>query len=620
MNLKIVYSKSEQYPELVTKTYEFLIRIYPLTYFNLNVINNNNLSLFEEGQALIDSNMLMAVHSELRSNEIIYTIIDQPKYGIIKYLKTLNQSEERNRFSQQDINNGQILYENLKLISDSNEYEDNCFDSITFNIGNDLFNLTKLTFYIELIPKFITLATTNITVNEGNMTVLTRKHIHLTHSYYNKYVDEFIVVEESKYGTISMIGPDNIKLSTKTFTSKQLDDGKIFYQHDSSEYEKDWFTLVARANSIEKESLPATIHITIASINDEPPILVNYTEIDVWKNAMIRISNSSLAATDEDTKPNEIFYLISMPMNGYLINIDTNSSIDKFSQSDINNDKIYFVHVGSGNGSFRFHLTDGKNYGMSNIMKIKVRMKKINVDINEKLLVSSGSQQSITNRHLQVSTGEENVKHDYLYRIVKPPNYGRIILDGFKKAKEIDVFTQQQLNENLVLYDQNKRINKPLILDSIIFNIESSDMPTLENIRFIIEITVNEINQKNDLLLNNINSLTVKYLTVNEGKSAPINGQIIDFANILSKQYFNEMDKINLKIVQQPNHGYILREGLILDKKALLAIGSFQNNSIVYIHDDSNTFFDTIVFALFINENAPVMTNFTLPIKINPGK
>lgn len=601
--------------------HEFLIRIYPLTYFNLNIINNNNLSLFEEGQALIDSNMLMTVHSELRSNEIIYTIIDWPKFGIIKYLKTLDQSEERDRFSQQDINNGQILYENLKIISDSNEYDDNCFDSVTFNIGNDLFNLTKLTFYIELIPKFITLATTNITVNEGNMTILTRKHIHLTHSYYNKYVDEFIVVEESKYGTISMIGPDNIKLSTKTFTSKQLDDGKIFYQHDSSEYEKDWFTLVARANSIEKESLPATIHITIASINDEPPILVNYSEIDVWKNAMIRISNNSLAATDEDTKPNEIFYLISMPMNGYLINIDTNITIDKFSQSDINNDKIYFVHVGSGNGSFRFQLTDGKNYGMSNIMKIKVRMKKINVDINEKLLVSSGSQQSITNRHLQVSTDEQDVKQDYRYRIVKPPNYGRVILDGFKKAKEIDVFTQQQLNENLVLYDQNMRINKPLILDSIIFNIESADMPTLENIRFIIEITVDEINSNNDLLVNNINSLIkVKYLTVNEGKSTPINSQIIDLTNIQSsKQYFHQMDQINLKIIHQPNHGYILREGLILDKKALLSIGSFQNNSIVYIHDDSNTFTDEIVFAVFINDHTPSIANFTLPIKINPG-
>lgn len=51
--------------------------------------------------------------------------------------------------------------------------------------------------------------------------------------------------------------------------------------HDGSESTEDDFEVVAKAG--EKESQPAHIHITISSVNDEPPMVINNTGLFVWR-------------------------------------------------------------------------------------------------------------------------------------------------------------------------------------------------------------------------------------------------------------------------------------------------------------------------------------------------
>nr|XP_027195473.1 chondroitin sulfate proteoglycan 4-like [Dermatophagoides pteronyssinus] len=628
-----VFSNDHDYKDLVTKSQEFIIRIYPQNYFHLDIINKQNITMLEDSQVLIDSKTLSVKHSELSEDRIVYTVVQPPKSGVIKKLTKFKEPIQNEQmaivFTQQDIIDGQIFYQNIQskysgnyTANESEIFNDRFHDSFSLEAGDDIFRMAHFTLHIELIPKFITLRTENLTVSEGNSIILTRTIINITHPYYMRYVDEFVVIEEPKYGTISSIGIDNVRLSIKSFTGEQLDSGRIYYQHDSSEYESDWFTLVARANSIEKESLPATIHIQVTSINDEAPVLQTIKPINGQLQQKIPITNQSLLAIDADSKANEIVYLISMPINGYLIDIDTNRTIDKFTQADLDMGRIFFIHVGSANGSFRFHLTDGKNYGSSNVFRILVRTRQqIMIDTNQKMLITPGSQQSITNRHLQVSSSDPDVDNDvereFIYRIIKAPTYGRIILEGFRQdEEEINNFTQQQINENLVLYDQNVPIIEPIVLDRIIFNIESSEMPPLKSVHFIIEIAMENMR---DIMKSNVDALIpIKSLTVVEGKFKALSFEELNLNEFVGRLKYDE-NRVLLKIIRQPLHGIILRNGLILDNFALFPIAAIRNQSIIYMHDDSNSYTDSVIFAIFTNDNFIMsFMNLTLPIKIIP--
>lgn len=61
----------------------------------------------------------------------------------------------------------------------------------------------------------------------------------------------------------------------------QVQQGQVYYFHDSSETTEDSFTVMASAFHINRRSASLTIGITILPVNDEPPRLQRNTGMEV---------------------------------------------------------------------------------------------------------------------------------------------------------------------------------------------------------------------------------------------------------------------------------------------------------------------------------------------------
>lgn len=606
------------------KTYSFAIRIYPQSYFTLNVIHLNSLTVFEAGFATLDNQTLLVQHSELKPSEIIMNLTVNPNYGHLK--KGQNESSQwttRLSITQQDINDGYVLYENTRMppMHQNNKTNHSEFtDELVFDIGNEIVKMTNLQLDVTIVPKLITLIVANMTVSEGGMVILKTDNLHVSHAYYDTLIDEFIVVEEPKFGTIFSIEQNDIKLSSKSFTREQLMENKICYQQDSSEVQQDWFTIVARSNRFNKESAPATVHITIEAVNDEAPRIVNNTGIHVWSGQSAVISNCSLAALDDDSSPQEIEFVIYMPTNGYLVNSDKNVTTNRFTQADVDANKIRFVHVGQeGDGSFKFHVSDGKNHGISNVFHVHVKTHQLVVKTNEKMVVMLGRQQSLTRNHLEISTnkeGEEDENREFIIKIVKAPSYGSILLEDLENKNILrpTQFSQQQINEHLVFYSQDVVIDSPVVVDTVIFNVESPNLATLQSVPFFIEIVLESV--QNIMATNVFKLLVINGLLVEEGQFSFITTKEINLKRLLDSNS-NLANKLHLQLLQNPAHGVILKNGINVNTMEMVSYEFVQNRSLIYKHDNSNTYNDSVLFSLVMfNEFSVPLANFTLPVDV----
>ena len=299
--ISLVFYNGEDYlsSRTTAENQVFNITIYPHSYFELSVINLKNISAEEDQFAVIDSSSLLVSHPSLSADNIVYMITQLPKLGALSLLtnnttpvpmhfpskESLNRNENLLIFTQKDIDDNLIHY---KYLSQNKSYFE---DHFKFDVTNGITTLRDLTLYVNIISKLITLYTGNITVTEGQSVVLIPDDFITSNAFYANMIDEYLIIEEPKFGKIVCKDRnDEIKI-VKSFNPQLLRDGLISYSHDGSESVRDWLTIVVRANSINKESLPATIHVLIDPINDEKPYVVNNTGLELWEGSSAIITN-----------------------------------------------------------------------------------------------------------------------------------------------------------------------------------------------------------------------------------------------------------------------------------------------------------------------------------------
>ena len=66
------------------------------------------------------------------------------------------------------------------------------------------------------------------------------------------------------------------------------------YVHDGDDSVSDQLTLVARTRT--KTSVPASLQIRVIPVNDQLPVLVNNTKLEMWAGATVPITTTLLGA------------------------------------------------------------------------------------------------------------------------------------------------------------------------------------------------------------------------------------------------------------------------------------------------------------------------------------
>ena len=359
-----------------------------------------------------------------------------------------------------------------------------------------------------------------------------------------------------RHGVI-LVGERNLTKEKPNFSQFIVNKYGITYKHDNSESTHDLFVFdiwvnpkgkTAQRPLEDKDVVEEQFNITIIPVNDQPPVLkTKAPSLTVIQGDKVALGPKNLRVEDLDNPADEVqFSVVSQPNNGYLaIEGSLNDTITAFTQAQIDNGSIYFIHDGSSaSGVFYFSVTDGHHKPVYKLFNIDVKAITITLVNNTGLkLDQSKTTVSLSQDNLAAATNGKNTTIHY--RITRPPDFGKLLKDG----QEVNQFDQEDLQAGTLLYRSTSLLSEEDSFDFFAFTSEAN-------------------------LTDQVLNITVKPLIqFGRGVSIP-NGITVTMTTFFldASELANISDSEPLfQVISQPKYGKVVRTKLKNSGRGLLA-------------------------------------------------
>ncbi len=254
-------------------------------------------------------------------------------------------------FTQEDINNGLLIYQNNGAESPTDGFNFSVTDGNSTVLGS--FNIAVTA--VNDAPTVVSAG--SLSLNEGSSRSL--RNVLFTTDPDNLPSElRYTLQGQPIFGALRR---GSLSLGTGAiFTQQDIDNGLISYQHNGSEQPADAFTFVVGDGV--SAPIPGIINISVAPVNDAPTLITNLPlTLTAGTPATRQISTSILRATDSDNLPAEVlFRLGSLPSAGTLSRggqpLTTGQT---FSQKDITDGIVLYSYSGFGSSDgFQFTIVD----------------------------------------------------------------------------------------------------------------------------------------------------------------------------------------------------------------------------------------------------------------------
>ncbi|TTC59080.1 Chondroitin sulfate proteoglycan 4 [Bagarius yarrelli] len=555
----------------------------------LQVVHKNSV-VVEQGKPVnIYKNELEVVHDDNTPDEIMYTVKTPPSHGFLK--RSYPDGEKHHNatvgtFSQLDINSGHIQY--------VQEKPGQTDDSFTLDVTNRIVTLSDLMVFVEIVPSFLPLQVSNITLKEGTFINLTQDVIKVTGRHFAEHHIQYRVIEGPHHGHIE--NSRNPGVPIPSFTRVQVEHEFISYVHDGSETTVDNFTLVANDTDVCKQSLPRVVYVSVTPVNHEAPVITVNRILRVWMNSVTEITCDDLSATDHDSVPENLEFIVTPPSNGHLaLKSAPFRPVLNFTQGHLLHRQLVFVHSGAMFGGFHFQVNDGVNFAPRQIFSVAAQSLVLSLERNRELKVFPEDLFIAINDHEDI-----NGNHSIIYFITWPPRLGRLIRardNNSTETESISTFSHDMLKAGLVFYKHTEPIAWSAT-DSFIFTAASppaSFPPQTFNIHISYDNTSPE---HRSALLANTGAVVVK------GSRIMINKSNLDASNLLRKLPEDKRDSYEIwyRVTTLPRFGtVVVEECNFSGEKTDFSQFVLNKYGIVYVHDDSETTFDSFGFDVWLN-------------------
>ncbi len=237
-----------------------------------------------------------------------------------------------------------------------------------------------------------------------------------------------------------------------SFTLDDLQNDRVVYMHDAYETTSDSFEFSVSDGAYTISGTVINVDITL--INLAPAIDVN-TGATVLEGGSVTVTQAMLDSSDPDSidTPDQLTYTVTSLVNGH---IEVNSvSQNTFTQADVNNNLVVFVHNGSeGDGGFDLSLADG---GEDGALPVTATFTVTKTDVNDAPLITTNNVIDVVEgQTVTVTTADLNVTDpdDSATGIVYTLSG---IINGFVELSTnlgvpIISFTQNDLENNRVVF------------------------------------------------------------------------------------------------------------------------------------------------------------------------
>lgn len=354
----------------------------------------------------------------------------------------------------------------------------------------------------------------------------------------------FQVTSLPQHGVV-VVGERNLTKEKPNFSQFIVKKYGITYQHDNSETTRDSFVFSAWLNPKGKTAqrpqddsdvVVERFNITVIPVNDQPPLLkTKAPSLKVVQGDTVALGPENLHVEDLDNPPDDIkFSVISNPSNGYLaLEGSLNESVAAFSQAQINNKSVYFIHDGSSvSGVFYFSVTDGHHKPIYKLFNIEVIEITISLVKNAGLTLQQGRTSAfLTEDNLAAETNGKNITIGY--RITRPPIFGKLLRDN----GEVTQFDQEDLQTGKVSYHM---ISLSSVEDSFEFTAFTSEANLTGQ---VLHITVRPLLQ------------TGNGLRVPNGIAVKFNTSFLDASELAN---ISGSDPV-FEIISHPKYGKVVR-------------------------------------------------------------
>uniref|UniRef100_H2V0B8 Chondroitin sulfate proteoglycan 4ba n=1 Tax=Takifugu rubripes TaxID=31033 RepID=H2V0B8_TAKRU len=385
------------------------------------------------------------------SNRVItFNVIRQPKLGRLAMRRPDNSTSDISTFTQDMVRTSSACFSGTRTVGIfSNRFVSNV--SLEDKTGASLIDV----FWV-----------TGAVVTEGESVVIDESKLDASNLMSKLPTPErsshevwFQVLSLPQHGVI-VVGERNLTKEKPNFSQFIVNKYGITYLHDNSETTRDSFIFSAWINPKGKTAqrphegsnvVEERFNITILPVNDQPPLLRTKSPgLRVVQGDTVALKPEDLHVEDLDDPPEDIrFSVISKPNNGFLaLEGRWNESIGAFTQAQINNGSIYFIHDGStGSGVFYFSVTDGHHKPLYKLFNLEVTEITISLVNHSRLWLEQGKTFiSLSQDHLAAQSNGKNVSIRYL--ITRPPLFGKVL----KENLEVKEFEEEDLKSGKLSY------------------------------------------------------------------------------------------------------------------------------------------------------------------------
>ncbi|CAK9831143.1 Chondroitin sulfate proteoglycan 4 [Anthophora retusa] len=583
----------------------FSIRIYPESYWQPLIVQNNKTVFVEEATSiLLSRKSLEIMHPKIPETEIVYFLKEWPQNGYLELQIHDEHSDETREdyignavksFDQSMINEGRVFYVQ-SVINQTN-------DKFVVDVTNGITWLRDQSVNFVIVPEKLYVEAKGLVVVEGKSTILEEKNFIILTPYYSGKVTDYRITEKPKHGIII----ESTKNSqVKKFSQKHLTTGTILYKHNGDESPRDSFKMVLIAG--DKTSEPFNVWVRVEPVNDEIPVLVNRTKLNVWQGGSITLTSESLAAIDNDTTAHDITFNVTGVRNGF-ISLKSSPEMDiyNFTQEQIDQLMVIFTHTNGSDAEFNFVINDGVHTTESYGVLVTTKPVRIAIERNAALNVFPLTRKMLSSKLLLTKCLDET--REIKYTVRNGPHLGKIIMETNEGAwLNVERFTQRDVNSSKVFYEHTKQFMDLTANDSFTFDVEAHFTESLTNQVFQIDISVSSGGLDR--------YISVRTVRVEEGGSAQVIMNISGIVSFLQTHAGIENPAVLSRLVSQPSHGHVM----ILPDLNVTTFSQpqIEGGNIAYYHDHSDTLEDRINFSLYLTPGHILLCNTSIPVIIEP--
>ncbi|KFQ26632.1 Chondroitin sulfate proteoglycan 4, partial [Mesitornis unicolor] len=544
----------------------------------LHLVNHKEIHVFQGEAAGIKEEYLLVTHEEIPPQDIVYLVSSLPTSGFLAMLQDSQDSNEQpsldpiQSFTQEDINNGRVLY----LHSKPEEERDRFVVDITASSADPLEGVVVS---LIVLPIAIPLDVHNITVTGGGSATLSTGILNIPNTYFTALGVEFKVLEPPRFGTLlNSKHPGHGALHS--FTWSQVEQTRVppcsphCFQRGFGK-RQGWGEVVGASQS-GSQPLPFP---------------------QLREGTTAAIGPHILSADDEDSPAEEVIYSIQPPANGKVVlRSAPGAEVRQFTQAQINDGLVLFMHQGLLDGGFAFDLWDGENLSPGHFFLIRAQRETlISLAKKESLTVCPGALQPITTQNLQAVSNSPAGSTVLYYSIEQAPRLGRL---STSRGEEIRNFTQAQVDNGLIFY-QHEMPEKPFWLtqDAVRFHVVT---PTAISNSFILLVLISfeaRCPQRSTQLWRNAG------LQLARAQRAEISTSVLDASNLLSQIPVpgRAAHDVVFLVTELPAHGELLVAGAPLEQSQPFFLQSdLATGRLVYAHGGDGVSEDRFSFKAWL--------------------